>query len=1181
MRTPTTICILALLTTAIFAPLFSSLTAQTISAQAEETALRFVRENALQLNLSPNDVADLRVSDAYRSPHNGVWHIWLQQQHQGIPAHNALFGLHVAPTGQVYHLGHRFIPGLSARANTTMPSLSARRALELCMNHLGFKGFATPALRQKINERNWIFEGGAISRSDIPVNICYDVNDAGIVRLAWMLVIDQANTSDVWSIRVDAVTGQILSQNNRTQYCVAGHAHPLGETCAHESADGLQKTEATASAPNSAGGSYRVFALPAESPAHGPHTLIVDPADPIASPFGWHDDNGQPGPEYTYTRGNNVWAYDDVTGNNQASVAKSVDGGSGLIFDFPYDPNAEPLANRESAITNLFYMNNMLHDITYRFGFDEQAGNFQRNNYGKGGAQNDEVRAEGLDGLGTNENNANFSTPPDGGSGRMQMYVWSRSGGKVVNVNTPVTIAGSYTGSAASGWGAPITDVPVTGDVIITNDGTGSVDATKNCNPPVNDIAGKIAMVDRGVCQFGLKALRAQQAGAIACIICNFEDNTIGMAAGDVGSQVSIPVVMMRKTDCDLLKQFVGIGLNISLALPAQSGPDYLDGNFDNGIIAHEFGHGVSNRLTGGPSAADCLNNAEQMGEGWSDFFTLALTARPGNQPEQRRGVGTFVLRQDNNGQGIRRYPYSADMSISPLTFGNVAENTQVHALGEVWNNMTWDLYWAFVEKYGFDPDFSNTSSGNFRAIQHVMDGMKLQPCRPGFVDGRNAIMLSNILNYGGEDTCLISTVFARRGVGYLADQKSNNNAADGIENFDPIPTCIKELKISKATSTPLINPSTEASFQITLTNHKDEAVSGVVLRDELPAGLSLLSASNGGALNGNFVQWNIGDLAPGETLTLSYTAGNDNAGSLLLFRDEMESSDIWAPVILSGDASFEVQSAIKKSGDGAWLAPNLPTSTDFTLEYNDFEILVAGARPVMRFWTNFNTQAGVDAGFVEIKRKGATLWNRFSLDDMIRNGYNNRVQYGTFAIPFLNGFSGQSNGWTQAYISLADYAGDEISIRFRFGSDGSVAPANGYWAIDELEIIDMLNFDGEACVTSDQGDQACARAPESGVIVNTGSVSTPSVDKIPFALQIQPNPTRDALFVLANQDAPGPSRLQLIGADGRVVLERSFAHLQSGQSVRLDLAALPAGVYVLRFDSAAGVAVEKIVKHN
>ncbi|MEG2429795.1 MAG: phosphoribosylglycinamide synthetase C domain-containing protein, partial [Oscillospiraceae bacterium] len=50
------------------------------------------------------------------------------------------------------------------------------------------------------------------------------------------------------------------------------------------------------------------------------------------------------------------------------------------------------------------------------------------------------------------------------------------------------------------------------------------------------------------------------------------------------------------------------------------------DGSLDNGIIAHEYGHGISNRLTGPISNANCLSNLEQMGEGWSDFFGLMIT---------------------------------------------------------------------------------------------------------------------------------------------------------------------------------------------------------------------------------------------------------------------------------------------------------------------------------------------------------------------------------------------------------------------------------------------------------------------------------------------------------------------------------------------------------------------------
>ncbi|MCB0574800.1 MAG: M36 family metallopeptidase, partial [Saprospiraceae bacterium] len=99
---------------------------------------------------------------------------------------------------------------------------------------------------------------------------------------------------------------------------------------------------------------YNVFALPTESPLHGGRTLLVNPADPVASPFGWHDTNGIAGEEYTYTRGNNVWAYDDRLNDNNGSASESADGGASLNFDFPYDPDGEPLVNLNAAITNLF-----------------------------------------------------------------------------------------------------------------------------------------------------------------------------------------------------------------------------------------------------------------------------------------------------------------------------------------------------------------------------------------------------------------------------------------------------------------------------------------------------------------------------------------------------------------------------------------------------------------------------------------------------------------------------------------------------------------------------------------------------------------------------------------------------------------------------------------------------------
>jgi extracellular elastinolytic metalloproteinase len=136
---------------------------------------------------------------------------------------------------------------------------------------------------------------------------------------------------DLWTLCVDAQSGEILVQHNHTVYCKAGHAHVAGENCQDgtaETQNSKLKTQNSKLRRGSADASYRVFALPTESPAHGPHELIVNPHDLQASPFGWHDVNGADGAEYTYTRGNNVWAFDDRANDNTGSPDESADGGA-------------------------------------------------------------------------------------------------------------------------------------------------------------------------------------------------------------------------------------------------------------------------------------------------------------------------------------------------------------------------------------------------------------------------------------------------------------------------------------------------------------------------------------------------------------------------------------------------------------------------------------------------------------------------------------------------------------------------------------------------------------------------------------------------------------------------------------------------------------------------------------
>jgi hypothetical protein len=223
-----------------------------------------------------------------------------------------------------------------------------------------------------------------------------------------------------------------------------------------------------------------------------------------------------------------------------------------------------------------------------------------------------------------------------------------------------------------------------------------------------------------------------------------------------------------------------------------ETAPFAVDGDLDNGIIAHEYGHGISTRLTGGASNSNCLSNDEQMGEGWSDWFGLMLTLKASDQPGDSKGIATYAISEGVGGNGIRNAPYSTDFAINNFTYANTNSGVSIpHGVGFVWATMLWDLTWAFVGQYGFDPDIYNGTGGNNIVMQLVIDGLKIQNCRPGFVDGRDAILEADVLANGGVNNCLIWGVFANRGLGVSAEQGLSTLRDDQTEAFDMPAACL------------------------------------------------------------------------------------------------------------------------------------------------------------------------------------------------------------------------------------------------------------------------------------------------------------------------------------------------------------------------------------------------------
>ncbi len=707
----------------------------------EDAALQALTERASSLGLRSADLTDVRIRDSVPTRHNGVTHVWMQQYIDGLPVALGVANANVLADGRIASLNSRMSAEAGSRAANRMPTLDAIGAV---MRYAAVRELDTrvpPTVVDRRSAGDLALAGGTLADGTIPARLSW-YDHKGTLRLVWDIAVDEAGRPDWYNAFVDAHSGEILFAVNWTQEV-----------------------------------RYRVFPEPLEHPGEGPDQIVVDPHDPTASPLGWHDDGSQ---TYTDTRGNNVRAQDDLDANNAGGSRP--DGGTALVFDFPIDlETQQPIDYLDFAITNLFYWNNRLHDVLWHFGFDEPAGNFQVDNFGNGGNGGDLVIADAQDGSGTN--NANFATPPDGSPGRMQMFRFTGSAPPVVQIEAPAPSAGDYPVDEA-GFGGAVDGTGAAGTLQLVDDESAAPE--QGCGALQGFTAGRIAVIRRGGCEFGLKALNAEQAGAVAAIVVNNDggNGTITMSPGAVGGQVTIPTVMLGNQDGDTVIADLGGGVTGRVFDPGGADLD-RDSDLDAGVIAHEYGHGLSIRLTGGPSNSSCLFGSQQAGEGWSDFLALWFTAKPDDQASDLRGVGGYVTFRENiPGAGIRPWPYTRDMSANPSTYESIDSVSVPHGVGTVFNTALWDMYWNLVDKHGFDPDFIRGSGGNQIALQLVVDGLKLQGCGPTFLDTRDAMLLADEINNGGANQCEIWEAFARRGMGEDASDGGGSTTLNVSNGF-------------------------------------------------------------------------------------------------------------------------------------------------------------------------------------------------------------------------------------------------------------------------------------------------------------------------------------------------------------------------------------------------------------
>ncbi|KAF9353590.1 Fungalysin/Thermolysin Extracellular metalloproteinase 5 [Mortierella sp. NVP85] len=585
--------------------------------------------------------SDYIIKNAYTSKHNGVTHVYLRQVVDGLEVINGDINVNVDRSGNVISYGDSFYKG-SQDADAFMNQPKSIRdwirqesesildqGRQLAFGHKNRRGSSRRGNQRSFqNEATLSPQAAFLSfakylnveidrpeEMDIMTSYSLNSDKAEVVLTNCPLTangqvpVDQAYIQTEDGLLEPVYDFQVKMKDTDNWFHVQVHA---------ESGEIMQLVDWVADA------TFNVYPMGVNDPFDGKRKLLKDPHHLPASPLGWN--RQAQNKNFTTTVGNNVYAgenrrnSDDWTKNPRPEG--TLDENGELVFDFPIDLTKDPVTYVNAATTNLFYWNNQAHDIYHHFGFDEESGNFQENNFGRGGKGNDAVIANAQDGSGYN--NANFATPPDGQHGQMRMYVWD------------------------------ISEVP-------------------------------------------------------------------------------------------------------------------RDGDLESGIIIHEYTHGVSTRLTGGPANSGCLGWGEAggMGEGWGDFFATIFRMNANHDYESEFTMGEYA----NDGRGIRKFPYSTSMKTNPETFKVMSgpEYWGVHAKGEVWAQMLFEVYQnlrlrlPFAENW-YTPD--KTSYANTLVAQLVLDGMKLQPCNPNFIKARDAILQAEKILTKGKYRCDIWRAFSKRGLG-------------------------------------------------------------------------------------------------------------------------------------------------------------------------------------------------------------------------------------------------------------------------------------------------------------------------------------------------------------------------------------------------------------------------------
>jgi len=569
-----------------------------------------------------------------------------------------------------------------------------------------------------------------------------------------------------------------------------------------------------------------------------------------------------------------------------------------------------------------------------------------------------------------------------------------------------------------------------------------------------------------------------------------------------------------------------------------QSNPETKrDGALDNQVLAHEYGHLISMRLIGNGNGLFGWQG-RGLGEGWGDFHTMLLTVRPedASVPSNANYNGVYSTGGYSVGSslwdnmyywGIRRLPYSTDMTKNGLTFKHIVEgvplpsgqparccqdgtnNVAVHAMGEVWCTMLWECYAGLLRDTG-RLTFEQAQS---RMKDYLIASYKLTPSSPNWVEARDALLA---VAYASDpaDGALFWTAFAKRGMGVGAVAPDRNALAYPgpvelwvVESFaaggdvafvsadvtDDLASCDNDGYLDEGES---------GTLTITLQNigavpldNTTATVTSATPGLTFPAGTTIhfpssaaysntvgmlpvkLQGAGPGPITLSF-QVSYGDPAqatpnPQNATVHVYGRANEVASATETMEERLPGFTLPQNPAYPHVRFSKLEVA---AGDHGLFAPNSYLAADAWAVSPPLDVAPAGDFTItfshaFRFERLTLTDAiwFIDGGLIELNNGGAT-WR--DIGAFASPGYNETLRQETSnPLTGRNAFAGESPSYPASNLVTVNlgtqYAGQTVRIRFRIGCDPNLVWPNTAWGwlIDDIAFTNITNQPFQAVV--------------------------------------------------------------------------------------------------------------------